>query len=319
VPLTPQWAGMSEARWFQRTGVAPLVTAPAPRRPRSTAEVDPRVLMVLEVLGGRSVGFVAEAWNVEPSVVQRWVGDFLAAGSSVVTNRPDQDVALQRDRFLAAFAHEMRTPVTVAQGWAMALAEGDVPADHVQASFEKLSEALHRLSEHIVDVELSTAASLGRLRVDAGPVTLDDVRQRVPGVPAVRRGGRLTLHADAELLARILRDLWAIATREPEPASVAVDVVTKGPWHEIRVVRTGHPLGHRILQVLMDPFGSDNDDTTGVTTGLYTARALAVAHGGIIGAEGDEDSTVLLVRLPRPPRPDLATGSRASTTEGEEA
>ena len=312
---------MSEARWFQRTGVAPLVAdpVPAPRDPRApaTAGVDPRVQMVLDVLAGRSVDSVAAAWNVEASLVQRWVGDFLAAGSSVVTNRPDQDVAVQRDRFLAAFAHELRTPVTVAQGWAMVLAEGDVPPSQVQASFEKLSEALARLSETILDVELSTAASLGRLRVDAGPVTLEEVRQRVPGVPPVRRGGRVTLNADAELLARILRDLWTVATREPEPASVAVDVVTKGPWHEIRVVRTGEPLGHRILQVLMDPFGTDNDDTTGVTTGLYMARALAVAHGGIIGAEGDEDVTVLLVRLPRLGR-DRTTGSRASTTDREE-
>lgn len=291
---------------------------PAPRDPRARSGVDPRVRMVLDVLAGRSVDSVAATWNVETSLVERWVGDFLVAGSAVVTNHPDQDVAVQRDRFLAAFAHELRTPVTVAQGWAMALAEGDVPPDHVQASFEKLSEALRRLSEHILDVELSTAASLGRLRLDAGPVTLEEVRQQVPGVPAVRRGGGLTLHADAQLLARILRDLWAIANREPEPASVAVDVVAKGPWHEIRVVRTGHPLGHRILQVLMDPFGSENDDTTGVTTGLYMARALAVAHGGIIGAEGDEDGTVLLVRLPRNPGPDPATGSRASTTDGEE-
>ncbi len=311
---------MSEARWFQRTGVAPLGAdpVPAPRAPRSTVGVDPRVRMVLDVLAGRPLDSVAAAWNVEASLVQRWVGDFLAAGSSVVTNRPDGEVAVQRDRFLAAFAHELRSPVTVAQGWAMVLAEGDVPVDEVQASFGKLSEALGRLSETILDVELSTAASLGRLRLEVGPVTLEEVRQRVPGVPAVRRGGRLTLHADAELLARILRDLWAIATREPEPASVAVDVVKEGPWHEIRVVRTGHPLGHRFLQVLMDPFGSDNDDATGVTTGLYMARALAVAHGGIIGAEGDEDGTVLLVRLPRHSSPPRATRSRASTTEGEE-
>jgi signal transduction histidine kinase len=274
--------------------------------------------MVLDVLAGRPVESVAAAWNVEASVVQRWVGDFLAAGSAAVTNLPDQDVAVQRDRFLAAFAHELRTPVTVAQGWAMALAEGDVPPAQVQTSFEKLSEALHRLSEHIIDVELSTAASLGRLRLDVRPVTLDEVRQRVPAVPAVRRGGSVTLHADVELLARILRDLWTVATRDPDPASVAVEVVTNGPWHEIRVVRTGHPLGHRLLQVLMDPFGSDNDDTTGVTTGLYMARALAVAHGGIIGAEGDDDSTVLLVRLPRHPHLDRATARRASTTDREE-
>lgn len=308
---------MSEARWLQRTGVAPLVPDPDPD-PCDTGGVDPRVRMVLEVLAGSSVEAVSAAYSVDASLVQRWVSDFLVAGSSVVTNRPDQEAAIQRDRFMAAFAHELRTPVTVAQGWAMALAEGDVPPEQVQASFGKLSQALSRLSEQIMDIELSTAATMGRLRLNAGPVTLDEVRLQVRGMPAVRRGGRLVLHADARLLARILRDLWAIANREPEPTSVHVDVVTRGPWHEIRVVRTGHPLGHRILQVLMDPFGSDNDDTTGVTTGLYPARALAVAHGGIIGAEGNKKGTVLLVRLPRQPQLDRPTESRASTTDGEE-
>src|SRR6476661_1848109 len=109
---------MSEARWIQRTGVAPVVPdpVPAPRDPRSTHEVDPRVRMVLDVLAGKTVDSVAATWNVEASLVERWVGDFLLAGSAVVTNRPDQDAAVQRDRFLAAFAHELRTPVTVAQG-----------------------------------------------------------------------------------------------------------------------------------------------------------------------------------------------------------
>ena len=292
-----------------------MVADPPVPPPGSSSAVDPRVRIVLDVMAGSSVAAVAAEWNVEASLVERWVADFVAAGTSAVTNRPDQDVAVQRDRFMAAFAHELRTPVTVAQGWAMALAGGDLPPDRVHRSFERLSKALGRLSELILDVELSTAASLGRLELDAGPVTLDEVRQQVSGLPAVRRGGALTLHADAELLARILRDLWVTANRDPAPDSVAVDVVTNGPWHEIRVVRTGHPLGHRLLQVLMDPFGSDNDNTMGVTTGLYTARALAVAHGGIIGAEGDEDRTVLLVRLPRP---DVATGRRPNTTEEEE-
>ena len=284
------------------------------RVPRADDAVDPRVRIVLAVLAGRPVASVAARWDVDTALVERWVADFVAAGSAVVTNRPDEELAVQRDRFMAAFAHELRTPVTVALGWAMALAAGDVPPERVQPTFERLSKALERLSEHILDVELSSAASLGRLELDVGPVTLAEVRHQVPGLPEVRRGGDLTLHADAGLLARILRDLWEAAHRDPQPDSVDVDVVTRGPWHEVRVVRTGHPLGHRLLKVLMDPFGSDNDNTTGVTTGLYVARALAVAHGGIIGAEGDEDRTVLLVRLPHP---DVATGRRTTTTEDE--
>ena len=47
----------------------------------------------------------------------------------MITNQPDPDEARQRDRFLAAFAHELRTPVAVATGWAMVLADGDVPEE----------------------------------------------------------------------------------------------------------------------------------------------------------------------------------------------
>jgi len=43
-----------------------------------------------------------------------------------------------------------------------------------------------------------------------------------------------------------------------------------------------------------------------VTIGLYLARALTVAHGGILAAEGDDQTTVLIARLPREP----ASGSR---------
>jgi signal transduction histidine kinase len=67
-----------------------------------------------------------------------------------------------------------------------------------------------------------------------------------------------------------------------------------------------------VIKALFDPFGT-NDDATGVTIGLYLARALTVAHGGILGAEGDDQTTVLYARLPREPAvgpepPGLRTG-----------
>ena len=77
--------------------------------------------MVLAVLGGRSVEDVAHEWGIESSLLHRWVGDFLVAGSGAITNRPDPEQARQRDRFMAALAHELRTPMTVARGWAMTL------------------------------------------------------------------------------------------------------------------------------------------------------------------------------------------------------
>ena len=287
-------------------------------RVRRTGEVDMRVSMVLDVLGGRSVADVAQDWDIESSLLHRWLRDFLAAGSAVITNRPDPEEARQRDRFLAAFAHELRTPVAVARGWAMVLAEGDVPEDEVADSLMRLSDALNRLSEHIHDVELSASVSLGRIRVNIEPVDVAALCQELDGSPGVRRGADLTVNGDPRLLSRVLRDLWATAHREPAPESVVIDVVETDAWHEIRIVREGAPIGPTVLKALLDPFDA-NDDATGVTIGLYMARALTVAHGGFLGAEGDDQRTVLLARLPREPTadPEPAGPGPSRTEEGD--
>ena len=266
-------------------------------RVAAQAAVDLRVSMVLAVLGGQSVEDVAQEWDIDSSLLHRWVRDFLVAGSAVITNRPDPDEARQRDRFLAAFAHELRTPVAVARGWAMMLADGDVPEDQVTDSVDRLTDALSRLSEHILDVELSASASLGRIRVNVEPIDVAALCRGLVGSPEVREGAGLTVYGDPLLISRVIRDLWTTAHREPEPGRVVIDVVETGSWHEIRVVREGAPISPMVLKALFDPFGT-NDDTTGVTIGLYLARALTVAHGGILGAEGDDHSTVLLARLP---------------------
>lgn len=270
--------------------------------PRVAAQsgVDPRVSMVLEVLGGRPIDHVAQEWDIESSTLHRWVRDFLVAGSGAVTNRPDPDEARQRDRFLTAFAHELRTPLSVAKGWAMVLADGDVPPDQVAASIASMSDALDRLSEHVLDVELAASVSLGRLRVGVEPVPAASLGHALAGEPEVRHGRDLTVYADPQLLRRVLADLVDVARRDPAPERVFLDVVEVGSWHEIRVVREGSQIGPLVIQALFDPFGA-NDDATGVTLGLYVARALTVAHGGILGAEGDDDSTVFLVRLPNEP------------------
>ena len=180
----------------------------------------------------------------------------------------------------------------------------------------RLSDALTRLSEHIHDVELTASVSLGRIRVNVEPVDVASLCHELDGGPGVRRGADLTVYADPRLLSRVLRDLWVAAHREPVPDRVVIDVVEAGAWHEIRIVREGTPIGPMVIQALFDPFGT-NDDATGVTIGLYMARALTVAHGGFIGAEGDDQSTVLLARLPREPAADPEPPGRGPSRDQE--
>jgi K+-sensing histidine kinase KdpD len=116
--------------------------------------------------------------------------------------------------------------------------------------------------------------------------------------PGATEAGDQELVVDPELFRRVVRDLWQAASLAPTPRELRLEVTTRGPWTELRVVRTGDPVPHHVLQALFDPFDL-NDDATGITIGLYLARALVVAHGGTLGLEQDDRGAVFHVRVPR--------------------
>jgi signal transduction histidine kinase len=268
---------------------------------RDEEQVDSRVASVLEVLGGNAPAEVARRWSVDPALLHRWVQAFVEAGTAQVTNRPSPEAANQRDRFLTAFAHELRTPLAVAQGWVGMLLEGDVPPDAIDGTAQRLHDALGRLAERTLDVELLGAASLGRLRLAPRPVTVAELASGLPDLAGVDgEGPDVEIVVDPELFRRVLRDLWEAGTAQPTPRSLRLEVATVPPWVELRVVRDADPIEHRVLQALFEPFDL-NDDGTGVTIGLYLARALTVAHGGTVGVDQDEDGAVLWVRVPTHP------------------
>lgn len=275
-------------------------TQPAGRRPEAVedpAATDARVAAVLEVLAGGTVPEVAQRWSVDTTVLHRWVSAFVDAGTAQVTNRPDPRAASQRDRFLAAFAHELRTPLTVARGWVAMLLDDDVPSG-MAGGLTRLDDALGRLAERVYDVELLAAASLGRLRVSPEVVSVGDLAAGLPGLASVDGSGPSTeITVDPTLFRRVLRDLWEAGHALPQPRSLRLAVEPAPPWLELRVVRDGDPIDPQVLQALFEPFDL-NDDDTGVTIGLYLARALTVAHGGMIGVDQDERGAVLWVRVP---------------------
>lgn len=265
---------------------------------RAEEAPDPRVAAVLEVLGGDDVAEVSRRWAVDRVLLHRWVRAFVEAGTAQVTNTPPPDAAQQRDRFLAAFAHELRTPLAVAKGWVALLQDGDVSPDELSSTADRLHGALGRLAERVLDVELLASASLGRLRLEPAVVSIGEVAADLPDVVVAGEGPGVEVEVDPLMFHRVLRDLWEAARARPEPRSLVLEVASVGPWVEVRAVRRADPIEPQVLQALFEPFDL-NDDDTGVTIGLYLARALTVAHGGTLGVDQDEESAVLWVRVPR--------------------
>jgi K+-sensing histidine kinase KdpD len=141
---------------------------------------------------------------------------------------------------------------------------------------------------------------MGRLYPQLEPVAIAEVAAFV-GVDEVGgEGPATTVCVDHGLFRHVLRDLWDAAATPPAPASRRIEVRTVEPWREVRVVREGDPIAPPVLQALFEPF-EHNSDETGVTIGLYIARALTVAHGGTLGVAQDETGAVLWVRVPLTP------------------
>jgi signal transduction histidine kinase len=265
-----------------------------------TRAVDARVSAVREVLRGRPLAEVAASWKVDDRLLERWVDAFVAAGTAEITNRPSPDQASRRDRFLAAFAHEVRTPLTVAKGWTTMLADGSLSPEMAKGSLERLHAALDRLTERALDVELMAAASLGRLTLAPERVAVADLVTDVGADgagPATVDGGEVQVTVDPVLFRRVVRDLWDAAGGMPQPVSRRIEVHEDDPWTQLRVVREGDPIQPAVLQALFEPFDL-NSDGTGVTIGLYLARALTVAHGGTLGVDQDDHQATFWVKIP---------------------
>ncbi len=258
--------------------------------------MEARVPAVLEVLRGGPTAEVAVRYGVDADLLAGWVRSFVEAGTAAVTGEAPGDGLELRDRYLAAFAHEVGTPLSMTRGWVATLADGGVPPEQARDSLTRLHAALDRLAERAFDVQLLAEVSLGRLALAPQLVPVAVLVEGLEGLGRVEGlGDTEEVVVDPALLRRVLRDLWQAAGSAPAPRARRLEVRRVGDWLELRVHREGPPLERDALRVLFEPFGL-NDDGSGVRVGLDLARLLAAAHGGSVGH--GEQGAHLWVRVP---------------------
>jgi signal transduction histidine kinase len=257
--------------------------------------MEARVPAVLEVLRGRPTAEVAARFDVDVDALAGWVRTFVEAGTAEVGDQRSVDAAELRDRFLAAFAHEVRAPLSMTLGWVATLADGGVPAEQARESLTRLHAALDRLADRAFDVQLLAEVSLGRLALAPQLVPVSVLTAELDGLDVIEGlGGDEEVVVDPALMRRALRDLWQAAAGPPAPRGRRLEVRQLAGWLELRIHRDGRPLDPDRLQSLFEAFDL-NVDGTGVRIGLQLARALVSAHGGTVGAE---DGIALWLRLP---------------------
>lgn len=228
---------------------------------------------------------------------------------------------IRRD-FVANVSHELKTPLTVINGFAETLADGHLPDDDRQrfaATIQSNARRMQRIVDDLLD--LSRYES-GAWRPDPAVVdvrvTTSEVMAAVRPVAEAKRIALLAeigadaerLWADPTALRQILDNLVQNAVRYTNSGAVTLFSrrVNHGILIGVRDTGIGIPSDHlpRIFERFyrVDPSRSRDEGGTGL--GLAIVRHLAEAHGGAVRAESTPGvGTTIAVLFP--PRSDVTS------------
>jgi signal transduction histidine kinase len=223
----------------------------------------------------------------------------------------------QRDDFLAATAHELRSPISSIAGWLDLLGRDhpDSPMrERAFASMHRSVRALTHMVEQLVD---KARAAEGILLLETGHVQLSSIVQSCldeHGPAAHANGVKLSatlddglppVQGDALRLQQVVSNLIGNALKfTPASGEVSVWVLRRGDCAELSVRDTGCGIAPAALVSIFDPFVRlDNQPATGTRglgLGLDIARRLVELHGGTIQADspGEGRGSTFTVRLP---------------------
>jgi PAS domain S-box-containing protein len=207
-----------------------------------------------------------------------------------------------KDLFLATTSHELRTPITVVQGFASTLASRwDQLSDGDRRSAVKTiaerAGSLSRLVEQLLlgaragadqlpvtNVPFDLAALLRAAVVSFGP--LSDKHQVIADVPADLPSAMGDSMATDIIVGQLLENAFKYS---PSGGSVAVRAAVTGPMIEVTVEDEGigiAPGDHeRIFDRFVQGETGDRRRFGGVGIGLYIVRRLAVAQRGTVVAQ----------------------------------
>ena len=229
--------------------------------------------------------------------------------------------------FISIVAHELRTPLTSIVGYLELFSEGrfgDLPAAMVRplSSLQRNANRLKRLVDEMLDISRIDA---NRVVVNPVPFDLGDlVREVVTELSPLARAKQLAVEIDVQAIGeveadrdkvhRIAVNLVSNAIRYTPPAgalAVRLDQAPRqsypGDWVRLRVRDNGIGIAEADRQRIFEPFTdvqpakhhtSSGPDSAGL--GLYIARGLVEAHGGLITVDSEPDVfTEFTVLLPR--------------------
>lgn len=244
-----------------------------------------------------------------------------AAIEQVRRHAENEHRLLERQReFVRDASHELRTPITVARGYAELIASeagGDQVREDARVLLDELAR-LERMSERLL---LLATAEQPRLR-SLGPVRADEFVEALARrwAPVARRRWELAVDAEGEILVdadRLALALDALlenaVDHTGEGDRIGISARAEGGDLVVEVADAGPGIPPEQLDRIFERFARVDDGRSrragGTGLGLAIARAVVEAHGGTISAESEPGAgATFRVRLPglRPLRDERA-------------
>jgi signal transduction histidine kinase len=222
---------------------------------RSQASFTARTLLLMLLLGAVGVG----------------VG-LLLAGRSL---RPMVATLAQRERFVAAAAHELRTPLASLQAVCDSARGGDEPA---AVALERIAPLIRHLGALVDELLLFARLEAGAAELERSKLRLDLlVEAQLPDDGSVTlHAEECTVEADSRLLEVAVKILVENA-RHHGAAPGPVRVIVRAGSVVVEDSGPGFPAA--ILEISRRPFALA-PSSSGGGIGLATAQMIARMHGG---------------------------------------
>ena len=273
----------------------------------------------------------------------RWI-DLLCTGLSGrgervldfrdVTAAKELDEA--KDLFLATTSHELRTPITVVQGFASTLASrwDKLPDADRRSAVQTIAERAGSLARLVEQLLLGSRAGAEQLRVSNGPFDLAGLLGRsAEAFRPLSDRHRLEIDIPDELpqangdpmatdivIGQLLENAFKYS-----PAGGTVTVRARAGADVIDVTVHDQGIGirpedrERVFERFVQGEAGDRRRFGGIGLGLYIVRQLALAQDGEISADdGEGGGTTMRLRLRRalaePDHPDIPAADSVLTS-----
>lgn len=230
-----------------------------------------------------------------PEVSSDELGQICAAfetmrGELLKTNRELWRQAEERQRLNAAFAHDLRNPVTVLKGTVKLLRQDRTD----EQALDRLESYANRIEQYVE--AMSSVQRLEQIPVVKKPLPLPQLGKELEETAQLLAPGLETeLHfpkdgtaeIDHGLFLTVAENLIGNAARFAK-AKLIISLETDGEFLRLSVRDDGPGFPGPLLQDGPKPFGRLEENATHFGMGLYTSGLLCIKHGGVLKLENQD-------------------------------